>query len=140
MKSLEVLKKLTPLGRPYDKAQIKRMLAEGTTIFCGDYTEDYQFGLKYATMKIDNILYSFNMTNTTEEQLGYNLEQAAIFNDNYFDVLWDGYLSERDFLIPDIDGIVDDVDPNFYVYSHKQIREYFSQPENKMSIAAFQTP
>jgi hypothetical protein len=80
------------------------------------------------------------MTNTTEEQLGYNLEQAAIFNDNYFDVLWDGYLSERDFLIPDIDGIVDDVDPNFYVYSHKQIREYFSQPENKMSIAAFQTP
>ena len=136
MKALNFTRESTILQKPYDKNTIKSRTDEGTLLFCGDWDPVRQApGIKYAMSLIDGIHYSFTLVDSTEDQLVFTVEQAAIYSDRYFEVIW-SYLSERDFILADDDGVVDNAASYFGDMSHEKFKAWFSHDENKNCIAA----
>jgi len=134
LESLKVLKKMTPLQAPYNEAEIKRRIDEGIFIIAGDFLNPTTPGIKYAVSVIDNIIYAFKLSDSTNDKLVFVPEMAMWYDDYSWEGIW-FYLGKRDFILADDDSMLTDVESYFgEEFSHEYAKKYYSNPENRTTI------
>lgn len=124
---LTVLTKTTELHRPYNREDIKNRLDNGVYIIIGDMVNGTTPWLKYVMAHIDGLLYAFKLSDSSNDTLVLTPEQVSLYNDEYFSILWESYIKNRDFILADDDSMLNDVDSYFGDLSHVKLKKYLSK-------------
>mgnify|MGYP001586451945 CR=1 FL=1 len=105
MKLLECISKML-YSTTATQSDIKSFLEESIDIIVADKNNYGDIMIKYALFIKDSILYVAKMSDSSNDKVVLTLESAAIYSDDYMDILWQSYLSKRSIFFADIDGLL----------------------------------
>ena len=132
--SLKVLRKMTSLQPPYKWEEIKQRIDDGIILIVGDFVNPTTPGIKYAISVIDNILYAFKLSDSTNEKLVF-VPETALYYDNDAWQFIKHYLKDKDFMYADDDSMLTDVDSWFGdEFSHEYAKNFYKNPANRKTI------
>lgn len=108
-KALEALVALTG----YDKLTLQEKLNGGSTIVTGNVIGG-QNAIKYVWRVKGNILYTYKLSDSTQDHIILTLEQAAKMIPGIFNIVYEHYLSKQDFILEDTEKNLADAEENLW--------------------------
>lgn len=142
-KSIDVLYEIPCIKKKkeecHDKESIRKILKDGHIIICADNINK-NIAIKYAFTIIDEIIYTFKLSDSTEREIVFTLEQANKMTTEYFEIFFEKYLKNCDILFVDQDNLLEDAEAYFGDFTHDEIKKDLDSVRNGKGVRVFNDP